>query len=42
VCREFGVRREYLRVLLHRAKSRFRVLLTRRRPPGGANRAAGH
>ena len=24
VCREFGVDREYLRVLLHRAKERFR------------------
>ena len=28
VCRNFGVRREYLRVLLHRAKIRFRQLLT--------------
>lgn len=28
VCREFGIRREYLRVLLHRAKNRFRQLLT--------------
>jgi RNA polymerase sigma-70 factor (ECF subfamily) len=24
ICREFGVDREYLRVLLHRAKGRFR------------------
>ncbi len=27
ICREFGVDREYLRVLLHRAKCRFRALL---------------
>lgn len=27
ICREFGVDREYLRVLLHRAKNRFRTLL---------------
>jgi RNA polymerase sigma-70 factor (ECF subfamily) len=27
VCREYGVRRDYLRVLLHRAKNRFRHLL---------------
>lgn len=26
VCREFGVERDYLRVLLHRAKDKFRVL----------------
>ncbi len=25
ICREFGVRREYLRVLLHRARERFRA-----------------
>jgi len=25
ICREFGVDREYLRVLLHRAKERFRL-----------------
>jgi RNA polymerase sigma-70 factor, ECF subfamily len=25
VCREFGVEREYLRVLLHRAKQEFKV-----------------
>ena len=25
VCQEFGVNREYLRVLLHRAKTRFRA-----------------
>lgn len=30
LCREFGVDREYLRVLVHRAKNRFRVVLTRR------------
>lgn len=36
VCREFGVRREYLRVLLHRAKIRFRHLLK-----GGNGPAAG-
>ncbi len=27
VCREFGVDREYLRVLVHRAKSRFRTVI---------------
>ena len=27
VCREQGVRRDYMRVLLHRAKKRFRQLL---------------
>ena len=27
VCREFKVDREYLRVLLHRAKARFRIVL---------------
>ncbi len=27
VCREQGVRRDYLRVMLHRAKKRFRQLL---------------
>lgn len=26
VCREFGVDRDYLRVLLHRAKDKFRLL----------------
>jgi RNA polymerase sigma-70 factor (ECF subfamily) len=36
VCRDFGVRREYLRVLLHRAKIRFRQLLA-----GGNGPAAG-
>lgn len=35
VCREFGIRREYLRVLLHRAKNRFRQLLA-----GGKSLAA--
>ena len=33
VCREQGVGRDYLRVLLHRAKKRFRQLLEKRRPP---------
>ena len=27
VCRDYGVKREYLRVLLHRARCRFRELL---------------
>jgi RNA polymerase sigma-70 factor (ECF subfamily) len=30
VCHEFGVDRDYLRVLLHRAKSRFRRLMMNR------------
>jgi RNA polymerase sigma-70 factor, ECF subfamily len=30
VCREFGVEREYLRVLLHRAKQEFKVEYTKR------------
>ena len=30
VCREFGVEREYLRVLLHRAKQEFKVEYVRR------------
>ncbi len=29
ICREFGVDREYLRVLLHRAKQQFRRLYAR-------------
>jgi RNA polymerase sigma-70 factor (ECF subfamily) len=32
VCREFGVGRDYLRVLLHRAKKRFRELLDEGKP----------
>ena len=32
VCRDFQVDREYLRVLLHRAKNRFRALLKNRDP----------
>jgi RNA polymerase sigma-70 factor (ECF subfamily) len=35
VCRELGVDRDYLRVLLHRAKGSFRVMYTKRT---GANR----
>jgi RNA polymerase sigma-70 factor (ECF subfamily) len=34
VCREFGVDRNYLRVLLHRAKQSFRALYEKH--PGGA------
>jgi RNA polymerase sigma-70 factor (ECF subfamily) len=36
VCRQFGVERDYLRVLLHRAKDKFRVLYEKDRegPPG--------
>jgi RNA polymerase sigma-70 factor (ECF subfamily) len=30
VCREFGVDREYLRVLLHRAKQSFKSLYLRK------------
>jgi RNA polymerase sigma-70 factor, ECF subfamily len=43
ICREFGVDREYLRVLLHRAKERFRAHFlreqasTRERTIGGRN-----
>jgi RNA polymerase sigma-70 factor (ECF subfamily) len=43
VCRLFGVDRDYFRVLLHRAKDKFRVLYEKDRedlsgkiPPGGA------
>jgi RNA polymerase sigma-70 factor (ECF subfamily) len=32
VCRELGVDRSYLRVLLHRARNRFRVLVVGQRP----------
>lgn len=32
ICREFGVDREYLRVLLHRAKQRFRLSFRRDQP----------
>jgi RNA polymerase sigma-70 factor, ECF subfamily len=32
VCQKFGVEREYLRVLLHRAKERFRVFFVRQQP----------
>ena len=35
VCREFGVDREYLRVLLHRAKARFRDAYERQVSHGG-------
>jgi RNA polymerase sigma-70 factor (ECF subfamily) len=37
VCRDFGVDRDYLRVLLHRAKQSFKSLYLKnieRRPPG--------
>ena len=34
ICREFGVDREYLRVLLHRAKGRFRAHFLREHPRG--------
>jgi RNA polymerase sigma-70 factor (ECF subfamily) len=40
VCREFGVDRDYLRVLLHRAKQEFKAEYIRRigdRAPLGAN-----
>ena len=38
ICREFGVDREYLRVLLHRAKERFRLSFQQTLPnlPGRA------
>jgi len=39
VCREFGVDRDYLRVLLHRAKDKFKVLYEKG-PLGVAHRAA--
>ena len=35
VCREFQVDRNYLRVLLHRARVRFRAALTQSAPPRG-------
>jgi RNA polymerase sigma-70 factor (ECF subfamily) len=40
VCREHGVRREYLRVLLHRAKKRFRRLLAETQAAAAAAQAA--
>ncbi len=39
VCREFGVDRDYLRVLLHRAKDKFKVLYEKGQL-GVAHRAA--
>ena len=39
VCREFGVDRDYLRVLLHRAKDKFKVLYEKG-PLGVAHRVA--
>jgi RNA polymerase sigma-70 factor (ECF subfamily) len=41
VCREFGVDREYLRVLLHRAKERFRVSFEQGLPNLPGRPAAG-
>jgi RNA polymerase sigma-70 factor, ECF subfamily len=40
ICRERGVDRQYLRVLLHRAKTRFRVEFTLREVPKGSQSAA--
>ena len=37
VCREFQVDRNYLRVLLHRARIRFRAVLTQGMPPKAAD-----
>lgn len=37
VCREHGVRRDYLRVMLHRAKKRFRQLLAETQAAAGKN-----
>jgi RNA polymerase sigma-70 factor, ECF subfamily len=42
VCAEFGVRREYLRVLLHRAKGRFRQLLTGDKPLAAPSAGGSH
>jgi RNA polymerase sigma-70 factor (ECF subfamily) len=42
VCTQFGVRREYLRVLLHRAKSRFRHLLTGEKPMAAPSPGRSH
>jgi len=43
ICREFGVEREYLRVLLHRAKERFRSTFHQEpeNPPLGHTTAGG-
>jgi RNA polymerase sigma-70 factor (ECF subfamily) len=41
ICREFGVDREYLRVLLHRAKERFRVSFEQGLPNLPGRPAAG-
>ncbi len=40
VCRLYSVNRDYLRVLLHRAKNRFRAGLSRRRIPASTRAAA--
>jgi RNA polymerase sigma-70 factor, ECF subfamily len=40
VCRDFGVEREYLRVLLHRAKERFRSCFLRGQPNLPGRRAS--
>jgi RNA polymerase sigma-70 factor, ECF subfamily len=42
VCQKFGVDREYLRVLLHRARERFRVFFARQQPqPPGRSTGVG-
>ena len=40
VCREFGVEREYLRVLLHRAKQEFKVEYLKRMTAGMSSNQA--
>ena len=39
VCRRFAITREHLRVMLHRAKERFRVLYDKRNRPAGEKEA---
>jgi RNA polymerase sigma-70 factor (ECF subfamily) len=41
VCRQFGVDRDYLRVLLHRAKDKFRVLYEKDRDGLSGRLSAG-
>jgi RNA polymerase sigma-70 factor, ECF subfamily len=41
LCREYGIDREYLRVLLHRAKDRFKSMYLKEKQPDSAGAATG-